>query len=52
LLADTLSLGDGLIGMEHTEWYHDSFSRGKTFHIPELSQPPGLVPKTGFHLGK
>jgi hypothetical protein len=51
-LADTLSLGDGLIGVEHTERYFDSFGRGKTFHVPELSQPPGFVPKTGFHLCK
>jgi hypothetical protein len=52
LLADTLSLGDGLIGMEHPERYLDSFGRGEPFHIPELNQPPGLVPKTGFHLSK
>jgi hypothetical protein len=52
LLADTLSFGEGLIGMEHTEWYLDSFGRGKAFHIPKLSQPSRFVPKTGFHLGE
>ena len=35
--AETLSLGDGLIGIEHPERYLDSLGRGKAFHIPELS---------------
>jgi hypothetical protein len=36
-LTDTFSLGDGLIGMEHTKRYVDSFGRGKASPIPELS---------------
>jgi hypothetical protein len=51
-LGETLSLGDGLIGMEHPERYLDSFGRVKPFHIPELSEPSRLVPKTGLHLGE
>jgi len=48
LFADTLSLGDGLIGMQHTERPLDAFGRAKPFHIPELSQPSRLVPRPGF----
>jgi hypothetical protein len=52
LFTETLSFGDSLIGMEHPERSLDSLGRAKPFHIPELSQPSRLVPKTGFHLCK
>jgi hypothetical protein len=32
-LGHALSLGDGLIGMEHTERHLDSLGRGKALHI-------------------
>jgi len=52
LFADTLSPGDGLIGMKYPERDLDSFGRVKPFRVPELSQSSRLVPKTGSHLGK
>lgn len=52
LLTDTLSLSDGLIGMKHPKRFLDSFGRAKPFDIPELGQPPRLVPKARFHVCK
>jgi len=52
LFGNASSPRDSLMGMEHTEGCLDPFGIAKPFRVPELSQPPGLIPKTGFHLRK